>query len=55
MIYDSCDGRGCRVINLPHDNRINTIYSKVLRTKHDIQKILPTINIHLDEKLEKKR
>jgi hypothetical protein len=52
-INDSCRGRGCHVIFLPYDSRVNHVYSKMFRKRNDIQKILSKTNLFLD-KMEKK-
>jgi hypothetical protein len=55
-IYDSCTGRrGCYANILANDGRINPIYSKVLRTRNDIQKMVLVTYILLDKMVEKKR
>lgn len=51
-INASCRGRGCRVISLPYDSRVNHVYSKMLRKRDDIQKILSKTSLFLD-KMEK--
>jgi len=48
-VNNSCSGRGCRIYILPADSRIKPIYSKVLRTKYDIQKILLVPSVSLDK------
>lgn len=52
-INASCRGRGCRIILLPYDSRVNHVYSKMFRKRDDIQKILPKTSLFLD-KMEKK-
>lgn len=54
-INGSCNGRGCRVVILPWDKLPDLINTKVFSTRHDIQTILPVINLSLDKKLAKKR
>lgn len=57
MIKNTCGKkRGCAVdIILPNDGSFKFVLSGVHGARNDISKILPLVNISLDEKLEKER
>jgi hypothetical protein len=54
-IYGSCKGRGCRIINLPYDSRINSIHSEMFSNRYDISQILSMVELPVDKMVAKKR
>ena len=50
-IRNSCGRRGCFITLLASDSRVRIIYSGMHGAKHDIQKVLPLVNLSLDKEL----
>jgi len=54
-INDSCDGRGCIIVNLPYDIRVKPVYMEMFSKRYDFSKILSISNLLVDEMVEKER